>query len=50
MNIYKWVCTYCGQVSITHICGKHICGHCRRGDRVQLLDANKVTNWKQLGV
>ena len=50
MNIYKWVCTYCGEVSTTTKGGKHICGKCRRGDRIQLLGANKVTDWKQLEV
>ncbi|KKM91888.1 hypothetical protein LCGC14_1224010 [marine sediment metagenome] len=42
MTIYKWVCTYCYEVSTTNIGGKHICGKCRHSDRMQLLDANKA--------
>ncbi len=50
MNIYKWVCTYCGEVSTTHVSGKQPCGKCRHSDRMQLLDANKLVDWKQLEV
>ncbi len=50
MNIYKWICTYCWEVSTTHMGGKHICGKCRHSDRMQLIDANKVTDLKQLEV
>lgn len=50
MNIYKYVCLYCGEVSTqTNYQGVHyICGHCRH--RKVLLDANKLTDWKQLGL
>ena len=50
MNIYKYVCTYCYEVSTTIKGGKHICGKCRHSDRMQLLDADKFTDLKQVGL
>lgn len=48
MNIYKWVCTNCGQISKTPQCEKSLCGKCRRSDSKVLMSADKITDWRQL--
>lgn len=48
MNIYKFVCTSCGQITKAPKVEKSICGACKRSDTTQLISADKVTHWRQL--
>ncbi len=50
MNVYKYVCTYCGEVetSLVYHGQYFICGKCRR--RKVLINADKFTDLKQLGL
>ena len=50
MNVYKYFCKYCGEVetSLVYRGTRFICGHCRRSK--ELMDADKFTDTKQMGL
>ncbi len=50
MNVYKYYCAYCGEVetSLVHHGTRFICGKCRHSK--VLVDADKFTDLKQLGL
>jgi len=50
MNVYKYFCRYCGEVEmgLVYHGRSFICGKCKRGK--VLIDADKFTDMKQLGL
>jgi len=48
MNIYKYFCSFCGEVSETiKLDNTRVCGHCKRS-RKELIGADKLTDIRQL--